>query len=283
MKVILAENAGFCWGVKRVVKLTEEKIAQSDKKIFTHGPLIHNQEVIRKLEEKGICTLPANVSDERLNALPVGASIIIRAHGVPPEEYQKLSDAGLSVINGTCPHVVIIQKKVKEAFLLGRIVLILGDKGHAEVIGLLGYCPGRGYIISDEKDIEKIPDNKPVTVVAQSTLDKKTFDKLTNIIKKKWTDSQIIDTRCDATTDRQDEAIELCEKADLMIIIGGKNSANTNRLAQICSDEGIPAYHIENVVELAEINFDKIEIVGVTAGASTPDWIIESVVERLTI
>ncbi len=281
MKVFLAKNAGFCWGVKRVVKLTEEKIAQSEKKIFTHGPLIHNQEVIHKLEEKGIRTLPADVSDKQLIELPAGASIIIRAHGVPPVEHQKLSDAGLEVIDGTCPHVVIIQKKVKNAFLHRRIVLILGDKGHAEVIGLLGYCPGRGYIISDEKDIEKIPENQSVTVVAQSTLDKKTFDKLTYIIKKKWTDSQIIDTRCDATTHRQDEAIELCGKVDVMIIIGGKNSANTNRLAQICRNEGIPACHIENAAELSEINFEGINNVGVTAGASTPDWIIESVVERL--
>ena len=281
MKIILAKNAGFCWGVKRVVKLTEEKIAKSDSNIFTHGPLIHNQEVIRKLEEKGVCTLPTDVSDHRLNELSEGASIIIRAHGVPPEKQQKLIDAGLEVIDGTCPHVVIIQEKVKNAFSRGRIVLILGDKGHAEVTGLLGYCPGKGYVISDEKDIKKVPENVSVTVVAQSTLDKKTFDKLTGIIKKKWPDNQIIDTRCDATTRRQDEAIELCGKVDAMIIIGGKNSANTKRLTQICSNEGVPAYHIENADELADINFEEIDSVGVTAGASTPDWIIESVMKKL--
>jgi len=281
MKIILAKNAGFCWGVKRVVKLTEEKIAKSNTTIFTHGPLIHNQEVIHKLEKKGVCTLSAAVTGDQLIKLPEGAPIIIRAHGVPPEEGQKLTDAGLKVIDGTCPHVVIIQKKVKDAFSHGRIVLILGDKGHAEVIGLLGYCPGKGYVISDEKDINNVPENKAVTVVAQSTLDKKTFDNLTGIIKVKWHDNQIIDTRCDATTRRQEEAIELCGKVDAMIIIGGKNSANTKRLTQICRNEGVPAYHIENADELAEINFEGIDAVGVTAGASTPDWIIESVVEKL--
>ncbi len=281
MKIILAKNAGFCWGVKRVLKLTEEKIAKSDTKIFTHGQLIHNREVIRKLEEKGVCALPENASDNCLNELPENSSIIIRAHGIPPEEQEKLSIAGAEIIDGTCPHVVIIQKKVKEAFLHHRIVLILGDKGHAEVIGLLGYCPGEGYVISDENDIEKVPKNKPVTIVAQSTLDKKTFDKLTKIIKKKWNDCHIIDTRCDATTRRQDEAIELCGKVDAMIIIGGKNSANTNRLAQICRNEGVPSYHIENAEELQEIKFDKIKNVGVTAGASTPDWIIKSVIEEI--
>ena len=281
MKIILAKNAGFCWGVKRVVKLTEEEIAKSNHKIFTHGPLIHNQEVIQKFEKKGVCTLPENVSDDRLAELSENTSIIIRAHGIPPKEHKKLSSAGLKVIDGTCPHVVIIQKKVKNAFLNNRIVLILGDKGHAEVTGLLGYCPGKGYVISSEADVEKIPEKEAVTVVAQSTLDKKTFDKLTEIIKNKWKDSQIIDTRCDATTHRQNEAIELCGKVDIMIIIGGKNSANTNRLFQICSNEGVPAYHIENVDELQSINFDKIETVGVTAGASTPDWIIESVIEEI--
>lgn len=281
MKIILAKNAGFCWGVKRVVKLTKEKIAKSNSNIFTHGPLIHNQEVIRKLEEKGICTLPADVSDDRLTQLPEDSSIIIRAHGVPPEEHEKLISAGLEIIDGTCPHVVKIQEKVKNAFLQGRIVFILGDKGHAEVVGLLGYCPGKGYVISSEKDIKNLPEKKPVTVVAQSTLDKKTFNKLTDIIKKKWVDNQIIDTRCDATTRRQDEAIELCGKVDAMIIIGGKNSANTNRLAQICCNEGVPAFHIENSDELTNIDFEKIETIGVTAGASTPDWIIESVMKRL--
>ncbi len=281
MKIILAKNAGFCWGVKRVVKLTKEKIAKSNSKIFTHGPLIHNQEVIRKLEEKGICTLPADVSDDRLTQLPEDSSIIIRAHGVPPEEHEKLISAGLEIIDGTCPHVVKIQEKVKNAFLQGRIVFILGDKGHAEVVGLLGYCPGKGYVISSEKDIKNLPEKKPVTVVAQSTLDKKTFNKLTDIIKKKWVDNQIIDTRCDATTRRQDEAIELCGKVDAMIIIGGKNSANTNRLAQICCNEGVPAFHIENSDGLTDIDFKKIKTIGVTAGASTPDWIIESVMEKL--
>jgi len=281
MNIILAKNAGFCWGVKRVLKLTEEKIAKSDAKIFTHGQLIHNREVIRKLEKKGVCALPENVSDDCLNELPENSSIIIRAHGIPPEEQNKLSIAGLEIIDGTCPHVVIIQKKVKEAFSHGRLVLILGDKGHAEVVGLLGYCPGKGYVISEENDIKKVPENEPVTVVAQSTLDKKTFDKLTRIINNKWENCQIIDTRCDATTRRQNEAIELCGKVDVMIIIGGKNSANTNRLAQICCNEGIPAHHIENADEILGINFKGSSNVGITAGASTPDWIIESVVERI--
>ncbi|RLD12391.1 MAG: 4-hydroxy-3-methylbut-2-enyl diphosphate reductase [Chlamydiae bacterium] len=281
MNIILAKNAGFCWGVKRVVKLTEEKIAKSDSIIFTYGPLIHNQEVIHKLEEKGVCTLPTDISDNHLDKLPANSSIIIRAHGIPPDKHKKLTDAGLNVLDGTCPHVVKIQENVEYAFSHGRIVLILGDKGHAEVTGLLGYCPGKGYVISIEEDIMKIPENKPVTVVAQSTLDKKTYDKLTKIIKIKWPECQIIDTRCDATTRRQNEAIELCGKVDAMIIIGGKNSANTNRLAQICTNEGVPAFHIENANELSNVNFNKIKTVGVTAGASTPDWIIESVIKKL--
>jgi len=282
MKIILAKNAGFCWGVKRVVKITEEEIKKSSSKIFTHGPLIHNQEVIKKLEEKGVSTLQTDLPEEELSKLPSNSTIIIRAHGVPPNEKEKLTRAGLNVIDGTCPHVVKIQKFVADAFLKNRFVIILGDKGHAEVVGLLGFCPGRGEVVSDEADLNLIPKNVKITVVAQSTLDKSSFDRLTRIIQEKWRDCKIINTRCDATTRRQDEAIALCGKVDLMIIIGGKNSANTKRLAQICADSGVKTYHIENKMELDDINLDKVECVSVTAGASTPEWIINSVIDKLS-
>ena len=281
MKIILAKNAGFCWGVKRVVKITEEEIKKNNSKIYTHGPLIHNREVIKKFEEKGVTALPTDISAEYLNSLDKDSSIIIRAHGIPPNENKKIIGAGMKIIDGTCPHVVKIQNFVADAFEKNRTVLILGDNGHAEVVGLLGFCPDKGYVVSKESDLINVPANVPITVVAQSTLDKKSYDNLTKIIKNKWNDCNIINTRCDATTRRQNEAIELCEQVDLMIVIGGKNSANTKRLAQICTDSGVFTYHIESADELDEIIFDNINRIGVTAGASTPEWIINAVIDKL--
>ncbi len=277
MQIFLAENAGFCWGVKRVVKLTNEVIDKGEKLIYTHGPLIHNQSVIDCLTEKGVQLLPEDLSEE----IDKNAVIIIRAHGIPPEEKEKLVKTGVQIVDGTCPHVVKIQKEVKKAFKSDRAVLILGDKGHAEVICLMGFCPENCFVVSTETDIFKITINLPVTIVVQSTLDEETFIKLSQLIKNKFSEVEIIDTRCDATTKRQKDAINLCKKVDMVIVIGGKNSANTNRLAKICADENVKTLHIETATELDSVDFSGIEKVGITAGASTPDWIIEEIVKRV--
>ncbi len=277
MKILLADNAGFCWGVKRVVKLTDELIEKGEKPIFTHGPLIHNRSVIKRLTKKGVRVLPENFE----GTIKKGNSIIIRAHGIPPEEKDRLERTGGKIVDGTCPHVVKIQKEVQKAYNSGSAVIILGDKGHAEVVGLMGFCPENCFIASSEKDVEKISTDLPVTVVVQSTLDEETFNILSGLIKKKFSDVKIINTRCDATTRRQNEAINLCKEVDLMIVIGGKDSANTNRLAKICADENVKTLHIETAAELETVDFKRVEAVGITAGASTPDWIIEEVVEAV--
>ena len=281
MKILLAEHAGFCWGVKRVVKLSHELANHKHRPIYSMGPLIHNNAVISRLKEKGIEVLPADVSVEELQALPAASIVIIRAHGVPPEERSRLTAAGVELVDGTCPHVIQIQKKVKKAHEAGRFVLILGDKGHAEVTGLLGYCPGQGTVVSGPGDLDDIPVDTPVTVVCQSTLDAESFTLITAEIKRRFADIEIADTRCDATTQRQIEAIELCGKVDAMVVIGGRNSANTNRLTQICRNHVLRTYHIETAAELSAMDFENSATVGVTAGASTPDWIIEEVINVL--
>ena len=277
MQVFLAENAGFCWGVKRVVNLTNEIIDKGQKTIFTYGPLIHNQSVIERLTKKGVCVLPENFSDK----IDDNAVVIIRAHGIPPEEKEKLRKTDVKIVDGTCPHVVKIQKEVKKAYESNRAVIILGDKGHAEVVGLMGFCPENCFVVSNETDLKKIHSTLPVTVVAQSTLDEETYDKISKLIKNKFKEEKIIDTRCDATTRRQEDAINLCKKVDMVIVIGGRNSANTNRLAKICNDENVITLHIETAKELESVDFTGIEKIGITAGASTPDWIIEEVVETV--
>ena len=263
--------------MKRVVKLTDELIEKGEKPIFTHGPLIHNRSVIKRLTKKGVRVLPENFE----GTIKKGNSIIIRAHGIPPEEKDRLERTGGKIVDGTCPHVVKIQKEVQKAYNSGSAVIILGDKGHAEVVGLMGFCPENCFIASSEKDVEKISTDLPVTVVVQSTLDEETFNILSGLIKKKFSDVKIINTRCDATTRRQNEAINLCKEVDLMIVIGGKDSANTNRLAKICADENVKTLHIETAAELETVDFKRVEAVGITAGASTPDWIIEEVVEAV--
>ncbi len=267
--------------MKRVVKLAEELAEQGVRPLFTHGPLIHNQAVIQWLAEKGVRSLPADVTDEHLAGIPAGAKVIIRAHGVPARELRRLADARVEVVDGTCPHVVNIQKEVEAAYKAGRSVVVLGDKGHAEIVGLMGYCPGSGFVVSCDADVEALTPGKPVTVVAQSTLDEGTFRHLTALVRDKCRDTQVVDTRCDATLRRQQEAMELCRQADAMVVIGGKNSANTNRLAEICRGQDVPTFHVEDAAELQDRDFAGVDVVGVTAGASTPDWIIKDVMARL--
>lgn len=277
MNVIRAEHAGFCWGVTRVVRLAEEAAEESQRKVYTYGPLIHNPTVIESLEKKGVCAIDAN----GLNDLPKDTTIILRAHGVPPDEEEKLRGYGCGIINGTCPHVVRIEKTVAKAHKEGRHVVILGDKGHAEVDALTGYANNDATVVSSDKDCEKVPADRGVTLVAQSTLDADCFHRWTDILQQRVKDIEIHNTRCDATEKRQNAAIELCRSVDMMIVIGGRASANTRRLAEICSAQGVRTQHIERASELEEISFEGVCDVGVTAGASTPEWIIKEVVEYL--
>jgi (E)-4-hydroxy-3-methyl-but-2-enyl pyrophosphate reductase len=281
MKILLAEHAGFCWGVKRVVNLSWDLTAKESRPIFSYGPLIHNNAVIEKLVEKGITVMPTDDLGARLDALPDAAIVIIRAHGVPPNELNRFAERDIETVDGTCPHVIQIQKKVDQAFKAGRFVIIIGDKGHAEVTGLLGYCPERGCVVSSVADLDSCTDDMPITVVCQSTLDEETFAAVTAEITKRFSAVEIEDTRCNATTQRQNETISLCTKADVMVVIGGRNSANTNRLAQICRNQGKKTIHVETAEELDPSEFKHISSVGVTAGASTPDWIINQIVETL--
>jgi (E)-4-hydroxy-3-methyl-but-2-enyl pyrophosphate reductase len=281
MKVLLAESAGFCWGVKRVVSRTLEEARKAGRRLFTYGPLIHNQDMTKRLEDAGVHMLSPDADEATLAALPENAALVIRAHGITPAETERLCACGIEVIDGTCPHVVQIQRSVEQASHDGRTVVIIGDKGHAEVIGLLGFCRGHGYVVSTLNEIKNLEIAGPITVVAQSTLDERHFISLSTALSERFTDLAIKDTRCDATARTQAEALSLCDQADAVMVIGGLHSANTRRLAEICCAQGVPTYHIERAADLESIDFSQVEVVGVTAGSSTPDWIIEDVVRAL--
>ena len=199
LQVIVAEHAGFCWGVKRAVTLSRDAARHAPKPVHTYGPLIHNRSVISKLEQEGVRALP-----ESPQALPApGATVIIRAHGIPPRDEQALRDAGLLLIDGTCPHVVRIQHSAAHAHAAGRTVVIIGDRDHAEIKGLLGYCAGRAFVVHSAEDVATLPAAAPLTVLAQSTLDETTFETITALIRARCPDAEVIDTRCAATARTQ--------------------------------------------------------------------------------
>jgi len=281
MDVVLAQHAGFCWGVRRVVKLAEGCVVGARTPVCTYGPLIHNTAVIERLAQAGVRVIPPDADAAALAQIEPGAVVIIRAHGVPPAELVRLRSAGLEIVNGTCPHVEKIQQAVAGAHAAGRTVLIAGDPGHAEVVGLMAFCEPRGYVISAATELPTLASTTAVTLVAQSTLDAVTFTNLSAAAAARYQDLEINDTRCDATARTQAEAHDLCRDVDAMVVIGGRHSANTNRLAQICRERGARTLHVERAEELTRAAFAGCARVGVTAGSSTPDWLIAEVVARL--
>lgn len=274
-KVILAKNAGFCFGVQRAVEEALKIQRQYNKKIYTFGPLIHNNDVVNYLEKNNIYA----VQLDNIHSLNKGDVIVIRSHGVSRNIMNILSEKELIVINATCPFVTNIQKKVDKYSELGYKIVILGDEKHPEVIGINGWCKEDAIITSDGSFSSTLP--AKVCAVSQTTEKeqnwKKTMDNLSSSVKELLA----FNTICSATEVRQKSVSELSKEVDLMIVVGGKNSSNTTKLYEIAKTNCNFTIHIENASELSEsiINNKEIQTIGITAGASTPDWIIKEVVE----
>lgn len=275
-KVILAENAGFCFGVKRAVDESLNAKNKYNKKIYTLGPLIHNKDVVRDLEEKNIEAIDFDNID-KLNKEDV---IVIRSHGVKENVIATLNSKGLVVDNATCPYVTNIHKKVNEYYNKGYQIVIMGDKNHPEVIGINGWCNDSALITTADDIESKFP--KKVCLVSQTTEKKENWNKVVARVAMFAKELVAFNTICAATDVRQNSAEEISKKADMVIVIGGKSSSNTTKLFEICKKNCEKTYHIENANDLTEdiINF-KCETIGVTAGASTPDYIIEEVIKIL--
>ncbi|EKY24033.1 4-hydroxy-3-methylbut-2-enyl diphosphate reductase [Clostridium celatum] len=274
-KVTLAKNAGFCFGVKRAVDEAIKTQREYNKKIYTLGPLIHNNDVVNYLEDNDIYAIDIN-DIENLNS---GDVILIRSHGVSKEVFDLLTDKGLIVINATCPFVTNIQKKVNKFSNEGYKIVILGDKNHPEVIGINGWCNNEAIVTKDGKIIEDLP-NK-VCVVSQTTEKEENWNITINNLNNKVSELKQFNTICAATEERQSSVLELSKTVDFMIIVGGKNSSNTTKLYEIAKENCKNTIHIENAKELPQslIDDSSINTIGVTAGASTPDWIIKEVIE----
>lgn len=275
-KVILAENAGFCFGVKLAVDESIKARDEKGKKIYTLGPLIHNKDVVNDLESKEIMAI--NLED--INKLEEDDVVVIRSHGVKEKVIATLNNNGLTVNNATCPYVTNIHKKVKEYHAKGYQIVILGDENHPEVIGINGWCEDSAIITSVNDVDRKFP--RKVCVVSQTTEKKKNWETVIARIASQSKEILAFNTICAATDERQSSAENISENADMVIVIGGKSSSNTTKLFEICKKNCEKTYHIENASDLTEemINYD-CNVIGVTAGASTPDYIIQEVISIL--
>lgn len=276
MEVKLAKTAGFCFGVKRAVETVYEQAAQPEQlPIYTFGPIIHNEEVTADLEKKGVRIIH---SEEELRKLEKG-TLIIRSHGVGERIYKMAEEQNLHLVDATCPFVKKIHKIVKEASDKGDYIIIIGSKEHPEVQGICGWCHGEYCVISTEEEIRalSIPKEKKVTVVSQTTFNLVKFKYLVAVLEKICYNLYIVNTICNATQERQAEAREIASSVDAMIVIGGKNSSNTQKLYEICKKECGNTYYIQTLKDLSAQNFQTVCTVGITAGASTPKHIIEEV------
>jgi (E)-4-hydroxy-3-methyl-but-2-enyl pyrophosphate reductase len=273
MRIFLAETAGFCMGVKRAMNIALATVKEKREEIYTLGPLIHNPQTVEMLKKKNVKVV------EDISELRSG-TVIIRAHGIGPEEREKIEKSPLECRDATCPLVLrirnIIQKQVED----GYTIVIVGDEGHAEVSALLGYSRGKGIVVERLEDAKNVPPGK-LCVVAQSTQERGMFVEVVKELRKKDGKLKVFDTICDATTWRQEEVKALAKKVDVMVVVGGRNSANTRRLAEISRGMGVRTLLIETPSELKEGDLAGSEDIGVTAGASTPNWLIEKVIDQI--
>lgn len=274
MEVIVAKNSGFCFGVERAINTTLENL-ETNTDVCSLGPLIHNDQVVDYLDRKGLDVV------EDVNEVE-NKNLIIRSHGVPLKTYDIAESKGNTVIDCTCPFVRSLQKKAKACHDEKMNVIIIGDKNHPEIIGINGWCDNKAYIVNSVEDIDNLPKLDSACVVVQTTMIEEKFYALVDELKKHIEDLIVYNTICRATRERQDSCDEVSKKVDAMVVVGGKSSSNTKKLAEISAMNCDNVYHIELASEIDEEEFKKYKTVGLTAGASTPDWIIKEVYNKLS-
>lgn len=272
-EVILAKSAGFCFGVKRAVDMVYDMIKEGGN-IYTYGPIIHNDTVVKDLEEKGVHIIENE--DDIKNKEP--GTVVIRCHGVSRTVYRKLEESGMKIVDATCPFVLKIHRIVEEKSKAGKQIVIIGNKDHPEVQGIMGWCETPAIVIDTEEQADNfISENPDIHIVSQTTFQPNKFNSLVEIISEKRYNSDISNTICNATEVRQKEAREIATKADAMIVIGGSNSSNTRKLYEIAGKECPDTFLIGSVDELDFNKLKGADCIGITAGASTPSNIIQEV------
>lgn len=272
MKVIIAKKAGFCFGVKRAIDITFDLAAEKNEGIYTYGPLIHNPQVVEELEQKGVTACSDLYS-------PGIKTLIIRTHGVAPGIYSETSKMGYNVIDATCPFVKKAQNYAKILSDEGYQVLIIGDRLHPEVQGLIGFSGKDVVVANNAEDLPHL--KRKVGIIVQTTQSFETFKEVVLQVAGSAKEVRIYNTICDSTTQRVKETKKVAEKVDLMIIVGGKNSSNTNQLVKLSKSVCAIVHHIETADEIKDEWFNKVETIGITGGASTPQRIIDEVEKKI--
>src|SRR2546423_14427114 len=275
MEVLLAEEYGFCFGVERAVEMVEDALDEGVRPIRSLGPLIHNAQEMERLGELGVSTI--DVPDEA-----DGDTIaVIRAHGVTPQVQRDLEDRAAKVIDATCPFVTRVQHLAERAAKDGRDVVVAGNPDHPEMIGVVGYAPDNTYVVRDASEVASLPKLRAPLVVSQTTIKLQTFLEVAEAVRANAdAEPQVVNTICSATRDRQDAARALAGHVDAFYIIGGRHSSNSAKLLTVCKEQCEKSYLIETPDEINPQDLAGVNRVGVTAGASTPDWLIEQVVGR---
>lgn len=275
MEIILAKSAGFCFGVKRATQMAFNAAGEHDE-ISSLGPLIHSPQMVEKLEKEGIrvCHQVADIS---------GGAVLIRSHGVTSHEVEEIEQSGLEVVDATCPFVTKAQEYAAQLSREGYLLVLVGEKDHPEVQGIVSYAQGEVRIIATPKEAELLPKGMKIGVVAQTTQSLENFSEIVTVCLAKTKELRVFNTICDATSVRQEEARKISGKVDLMLVIGGFNSANTSRLATLCREQQPETHHVETSDQLDPEWFVGKDKIGITAGASTPRWIIEDVVAKVNI
>lgn len=281
MEVRTAKSAGFCFGVKRAVDKAYELAEHKEKAIYTLGPIIHNEEVIADLEKKGVFVAesPEQIPD------PKNSIVVIRSHGVGKAVYEQLKQLGIAYVDVTCPFVLKIHKIVERESEKGSQIVIMGNKNHPEVQGICGWCHTPAVVIETRQEAEEfqLKSDQKICIVSQTTFNYNKFQDLVEILEKKRYDRIVLNTICSATQERQNEAKIIAGSVDTMLVIGGKNSSNTQKLYEICKKECGNTYYIQTLVDLDSEMFQFSSYVGITAGASTPNNLIEEVSKQCQI
>ncbi|MGA1367565.1 MAG: 4-hydroxy-3-methylbut-2-enyl diphosphate reductase [Blastocatellia bacterium] len=275
MEIVLAESLGFCMGVKRAVDMAYRALEKNPgEPVVTLGPLIHNTQEIERLQGDGI-----RVADQ--SDLPASGTVIIRAHGVAPQAYDELKSRGLRIMDGTCPYVHYSQRKAMELHRDGYTVVIVGDKDHPEIRGILGYIHDEGYAVKTVDEVRQLPPLERIGVIAQTTISPRKYQQVIAALRERAPEVKVCETICDATEENQKAVRSLSREVDLLLVIGGRHSANSNKLVEAAREHCPASFLIETSSEIDPALLRGVRRVGVSAGASTPDWMIQQVVERL--
>ncbi len=275
MQVLLADEYGFCFGVERAVEMVEEALDEGDT-VRALGPLIHNDQEMSRLAAQGVATISEPVQIQR------SETAVIRAHGVTPQVEAELRAKASKVVDATCPFVTKVQKLASRAAAQNRHVVVVGDPQHPEMIGVFGYAPEHAFVVKDAAEVARLPQLKNPLVVSQTTIKLKNFLDVAEAVKSKTDDEvQVVNTICSATRDRQDAARALAGEVDAFYIIGGRHSSNSRKLLAVCQEQCPKSFLIETGDEINAEDLRGAQRVGVTAGASTPNWLIEKIIKQL--